>query len=182
MTDSPFSNPSASTPDQVRDYIRDLLALLGDRDPIAVLEAMVPALEERVAAHDEATLRRPEAPGKWSVGQVIQHLADSEIVVGYRLRVTLAEDEPAIPGYDQDLWAQRLGYADASVEAALDQFRALRRVNLPVWRGLTPDDLRRFGHHAERGVETIDQLLKLYAAHDLVHLRQIDRILGTMLK
>lgn len=182
MTASRFANPSASTPEQVQAYIRNLLELLGERDPLEVLETTVAALDERVARHDEAALRRPEAPGKWSVAAVLQHLADSEIVVGYRLRVTLAQDAPQIPGYDQDRWADRLGYADASPADAISQLRALREINLRIWRRLGPEDFRRYGHHAERGVETVDQLLRLYAAHDLVHLRQIDRILAASLR
>jgi hypothetical protein len=53
-------------------------------------------------------LRRPEAPGEWSVAEVLQHLADSDLITGYRIRLMLAQDNPPIPGYDQDAWARRL--------------------------------------------------------------------------
>jgi hypothetical protein len=175
-----FPNLAGEGPEATDAYVAGLVALLGDQDPLAVLSTTPGWLVEAMGGILPAALVRAEGPGKWSVAGVVQHLADSEIVVGYRLRVTLAEDEPTIPGYDQDRWAARLGYADASPDAALGQLRALRDVNLPLWRGLSPEDLRRFGHHAERGVETVDQLLRLYAAHDLVHLRQIDRILATV--
>ena len=73
---------------------------------------------------------RAEAPGKWSIREVIQHLADSDLVGGFRLRMVLAHDPPVMPGYDQDLWATRLGYRDADVHEALEQFAALRAANL----------------------------------------------------
>ena len=57
------------------------------------------------------TLRRPEAPGKWSATEVVQHLADSELVLGFRMRMILTEDRPALQGYDQDRWAGTLRYA-----------------------------------------------------------------------
>ena len=124
----------------------------------------------------EAALRRPEKPGKWSVLQVVQHLADSDLVWAYRVRRILADDRPTISGYDQDLWAERLRYADARLEDALEQFAAVRRANLRLLRALEPDQWSRVGIHSERGEESVAHLTKLYAAHDLVHLRQIARI------
>ena len=62
------------------------------------------------------------------------------------------------------------------IEDALEQFTILRRVNLRLWDSLAPDDLTRVGLHSERGEETLAHLRKLYVAHDLLHLRQLDRI------
>ena len=61
----------------------------------------------------------PERPGKWSVRQVVQHLADSDLVGAFRFRMVLAHDAPELPGYDQDVWAQRLGYQESEVSSAL---------------------------------------------------------------
>ena len=127
---------------------------------------------------DDPAVRRPEAPEKWSAIEVIQHLADSDLVAGYRTRVMLSQDRPPIPGYDQDLWAAEFRYRDVPLSLALDQLRSLRSANLHLWRQLTPEQLRRTGIHAERGPESVEHLLKLMGAHDLVHRRQIDRILA----
>ena len=121
-------------------------------------------------------LRQPEAPGKWSIAQVLQHLADSDLVWGWRLRLILAHDRPPITGYDQDLWAERLHYADADPVQALDELRVLRRGNLWLLDRATPQDLKRVGVHSERGEESVEYLIGLYAGHDLLHLRQIARI------
>lgn len=171
-----FANPAGSAAADAGTYVRNLLALLGDREPLENLERTLEELPAAVRGLDEATLRRPERPGKWSVLQVVQHLADSDLVWAYRVRRILADDRPAISGYDQDRWAERLRYADARVEDALEQFAAVRRANLRLLRALAPEEWSRVGIHAERGEESIAHLTKLYAAHDLVHLRQIARI------
>jgi hypothetical protein len=121
-------------------------------------------------------LAAPEAPGKWSIAQVLQHLADSDLVWGWRVRLILAQDRPPLTGYDQDLWAERLHYADADPVQALEQLRVLRRGNLWLLDRATPEDRQRVGVHSERGEESVEYLCGLYAGHDLLHLRQIARI------
>jgi hypothetical protein len=175
MSDT-FSNPAGAAKDGADRYVRSLLDLLGDRDPLAVQAQLAVSVEQAVAQLTDAQLRQPEKPGKWSVIEVVQHLADSEIVYGYRIRLILAADNPAIEGYDQDAWAQRLRYAETSLPDALSQIRVLRGRTLHLLRGLRPDEWERAGMHSERGRETVRHITKLLAAHDLVHLRQIERI------
>jgi hypothetical protein len=111
---------------------------------------------------------------------VIQHLADSDLVFGYRLRMILTEDSPPLPAYDQDAWARTCRYGDVKLDTALDQLRGLRAANFHVLRGLSSAQLGRVGLHSERGPESAGFLLRLMGAHDLVHRRQIDRILSTV--
>jgi uncharacterized damage-inducible protein DinB len=173
-----FSNPAGSAAGAAGQYVRDLLALLGSREPLAVLAETPGILRAAVAQVPTDMLRRAEAPGKWSVAEVLQHLADSDLITGYRTRLMLAQDNPPIPGYDQDAWALRLHYADAEPSGALAQFEALRVANLALWRRLNESELARTGLHSERGPESVGYLIKLIAAHDLVHFGQITRILG----
>ena len=164
------------TPTQADDYIAALLGLLGDRDPIEVMGETPAALAALVARLSPAELLQPEAPGKWSIGQVVRHLADSELVGAFRLRLILAQDRPTLTPYDQDQWATRLGYAAADVRESLEQFTVLRRSNLRLWAPLTAADLGRVGLHGERGEESLDRMRRQYAGHDLAHLQQIERI------
>ncbi len=166
----------AQQPGGTTSYVRALLDLLGDRDPLAVVEATPTELERAVAGLDDERLRRPEKPGKWSINEVVAHLADSDLVWGYRLRRVLAEERPQITGYDQDLWANRLRYREATLADSLTLLAANRAGNLRLIRAATPAELERAGVHTERGDESVAHMLKLYAAHDLVHLRQIERI------
>jgi len=176
-----FSNPASSSAAATASYVAALLDLIGDKDPVAVLRETTGALRRFLDTVPPEIVGRAEAPGKWSIREVIQHLADSDLVGGFRLRMVLAHDRPPLAGYDQDLWANRLGYRDADVHEALEQFAALRAANVRLWERLTPSDLARVGMHGERGEESLEHMRRLYAAHDLLHLRQLERIRAALL-
>jgi len=171
-----FSNPAGSARAAADEYTRALLEVLGDRDPLTVQSELRTAIERAVVGIPDEKLRMPEMPGKWSIIEVIQHLADTEVVYGYRMRMILAHDTPAIEGYDQDAWARELRYRDTQLNDALEQVRVLRGLNLRLLRGLTPEQWERYGVHSERGPESVRRIAQLVAAHDLVHRRQIERI------
>ena len=160
-------------------YAESLYGLLGSRDALEVQEELLSWLAARTAGLDEATLRRPEAPGKWSVIEVVQHLADTELAYGYRIRMILTHEQWPMELFDREGWARELHYADASLAGALDQLRALRAANLRLYRSLSAAQLARVGIHAERGPESVATCIRLLAGHDLAHRRQVDRILGT---
>ncbi|HJR16798.1 MAG TPA: DinB family protein [Gemmatimonadales bacterium] len=174
-----FSNPAgAAAAAAASAYTRALLGVLGTQDPIEVLAETMGWLQDRTAELDEMTLRRSEAPGKWSVIEVIQHLADSDLVFGFRLRMILTEDQPPLQGYDQDAWARTFQYREVELHTALAQLHGLRVANIHLLKKLSPPQLQRVGRHSERGPESAGFLLRLMAGHDLVHRRQIDRILA----
>jgi hypothetical protein len=173
---SVYTNPAHSSPEQTAAYVRALLELLGDARPLAVLRDTPAALRQALAGLTDTQLSRPEAAGKWSVRQVLRHLADSEIVWAYRLRMILAHDRPPLTGYDQDAWAERLHYETADVTQSLELFAVVRGANLRLLARASAEDLQRVGVHAERGAESIEHLLRLYAGHDLLHLRQLARV------
>ena len=172
-----FANPAGAAAAAAATYVRALLDVLGDQDPLEIAAKQLPWLERCTAGLDEAVLRRPEAPGKWSVIEVIQHLADTEVVLAWRTRQVLTVDQPLIQGYDQDAWARTLGYATMPLDVTLAQLRGVRAANLRLWGSLTPAERARVGLHSERGPESLDLLIRLMGAHDLVHRRQIDRVL-----
>jgi hypothetical protein len=173
---SELSNPASGAKEDADAYIAAVLDLLGDQDPLTVLAATPAELRRLTGDLTEEELAHPEQEGKWSAAQVLQHLADSELVWGYRLRRVLAEDRPSLVGFDQDLWASRLGYANAHAGRAQAMFEALRAVHLAMLQAAGEEHLARFGVHAERGEESIGHMMRLYAGHDLAHRRQLERI------
>jgi len=167
---------SADPVTQPQAYVASLLQALGTRDPLEVLAETPTALRAAVAGLTREQDATPERPEKWSVRQVVQHLADSDLVGAFRFRMVLAHDAPELPGYHQDVWAQRLGYQESEVSSALDEFSTLRNATVRLLRRATPEDMLRVMRHAERGDELLSHMIRTYAGHDLVHLRQIARI------
>jgi hypothetical protein len=158
-----------------RTYVERLLNLLAGRDPIGVLGQTASTLADIVAKHPAEVLRRRAVQGTWTPNEIIGHLTDSEWVYGYRLRLILCEDEPAILGYRQDAWVASQRHNQREPSELVEIFRTLRALNLSVWRRLLPEDLQRSGQHNERGAESLSVMLQMLAGHDLSHLQQISR-------
>ena len=111
-----FTNSISAAKDEADAYINAVLNLLDSKEPLTVLGGLVTELEKLVNGLSDEQLSRPEASEKWSILEVIHHLADSELVWAYRLRMVLAEKQPQITGYDQDRWASQLKYREAKLE------------------------------------------------------------------
>jgi hypothetical protein len=171
-----FTNPISAAAGEADAYIAAVLGLLDEQDPYAVLNATPGLVRRFVTSRSAEQLRQPERSGKWCMLEVLQHLADSELVWAYRMRLVVSEDRPVITGYDQDRWSESLGYRAVDPSHAVEQFDVLRRLNLGLFRTLPAEAFARVGIHSERGAESLDHMVRLYAGHDLVHLRQLNRI------
>ena len=171
-----FTNSAVRSVEEAKAYTSAILDLLGARDPMDVLPRTPDAVRAAIAGLSETQLSQREAPDKWSIRHVVRHLADGDLVWGWRMRMVLAHDRPTITGYDQDLWADRLHYGEADVSLALYEFSVLRRSNLRLLTAASAADMQRVGVHAERGEESVAHMIKMYAGHDLLHLAQIGRI------
>jgi DinB superfamily len=155
-------------------YRERLLGLLGERNPMESLEASSRRIEGVARRLGDAGLSKSYGPGKWTGKQILAHLADAEMAIGFRTRQVLAEDHHRIQGFDEGVWARR--YVDVDHEAALGSFLAARRWNLALFRGLQPSDLERKAVHPERGEETLATIIRLLAGHDLNHLAQLEKL------
>src|SRR5229473_1498349 len=113
------------------------------------------------------------APGKWSIRQIVAHVADSELVGAQRFRQVIAEDNPALGAYDQNAWAKNLDYARRLPKQALESFRRIRAENHELLKSLPEPAFERKGVHAERGPLSLRQLLDNYADHAESHARQM---------
>lgn len=169
-----------TSPDPVsapRAYQDMLLGLLGDDDPAEVQET-TPAELRSLVADAGADLRTRPAEGEWSVIELIGHIVDAELVSSCRYRWILAHDTPAIAGYDQDLWVERLHHATEDEDDLLEVFEALRAANLRLWVRTPVEERSRFGIHEERGPESYELTFKLIAGHDRFHVAQARRALA----
>jgi hypothetical protein len=114
------------------------------------------------------------APGKWSPAEIVAHLADCELVFGFRLRQTLAENAPVIQPFDQDKWGAT--YMGVPAKQALEVFAALRGWNLRLIGLALPEAAERPVTHPERGTMTFLTIVETMAGHDLNHLGQLKRL------
>ena len=148
---------------------------LAGKPPIDVISKTPATLQSLVAKADAAKLTRPPAPGMWSVREILCHLADCELVFGFRLRQTAAEDDPVIQPFDQDHWATT--YTKQSADEALRAFSTFRAWNLAFVRAAGPAALQRKTTHPERGPMTFQTILETMGGHDINHLGQVEGLL-----
>jgi len=122
-------------------------------------------------------LRYRSSPEKWCVLEILGHLADIEIVYGYRLRQMLADTEPVLAPLDQDAWARNLHYLDSPPSELLAFYGLGRHHNLRLLRTLQPADLSKSAFHPEMQQKmTVADLVQRMAAHGAAHLQQIEKL------
>jgi hypothetical protein len=143
------------------------------------MQAAAPArLAKLLKGVSPAKARKRPAPGKWSIAEIVAHIADTELVGGYRMRAILGQPGTPIIGFDQDAWVTALHYDKRDLKKSFEQYRALREANLALLKSLTPEQWKHEGLHSERGPESVETMARMYAGHDLNHFEQIARILG----
>ncbi|HZL56148.1 MAG TPA: DinB family protein [Bryobacteraceae bacterium] len=113
------------------------------------------------------------APGKWTIRQLVRHLADTEIVVGMRMRQIVAEDKPTLIPFDQEKWAARLGYENTDAFDSLGRFQSLRDDTARILEALPAEAFDRVGVHPERGEKSLLEWLRVFGKHVFTHAEQI---------
>lgn len=161
------------TPQQ---YTKRILSYVGGRNPLRVQQATAKKLERVIRPLSRHQLRRRPAPGKWSIAEILAHLAETELVGGYRIRMILSANRTPIQAFDQNVWAANSNYAAQDPQKSLRMFRVLREANLALLRSLPRSKWRCYGIHAERGKESVARVAQMFAGHDINHLMQIERI------
>jgi hypothetical protein len=158
-------------------YIKRVLGYLEGKKPLDVLAATPGQIEHLVAGVAKERLSKRPGPDTWSVNEILAHLADVELVQGFRIRISLGASGAAIQGFDQDVWAQYSDYASHDPALSLEAYRVTRERTLRLLKSLTPEMWERFGMHSERGKETVRRISEMMAGHDINHARQIEAIL-----
>jgi uncharacterized damage-inducible protein DinB len=153
---------------------------LGRRNVLGALAAAPGTIARAVGRARGRTLARRPARGEWSVVEVLAHLLDGEVTVGFRIRKIAAEPGTAVVAWDQEKWTERLRHRRADARQVLDAYAALRAANVAQARRLAPAARRLRGRHPEYGPISIAQVLEHFAEHDLNHLEQIRATLRSL--
>jgi DinB superfamily len=157
-------------------YTKRILSHIDGKDPLKVQKSTAKKLDKLTRRLSKKEIRRRPAPGKWSIAEILAHLADAEVVGSWRIRQILGADGTPIQAYDQNVWAETFRYEDRDPRESLRLFRVLRENNLLLLKSVPRKLWENHGMHAERGKETIAQIVRMFAGHDLNHLQQIEKI------
>jgi len=163
------------TPQQ---YTQRILGNVEGMQPLAVQAETPGKLERLIKGIPIGELRTRPAPEEWSVSEIVAHLADGEIVGAFRIRFILGSPGSPVIAYDQDKWVTAGHYDKRDPHKSVEQFRVLREANLALLKSLEPEQWNLYGMHSERGPESIEQIVRMFAGHDINHLQQIERILA----
>jgi hypothetical protein len=154
-------------------YRQRMFSYLGASGPLK-LQVAPGKLAKLLKGVGAAKARKRPAPEKWSILEIVSHLADTELVLGYRIRAILGAPGAPMIGFDQDVWVTALDYDKRDLRKGLEQYRALRETNLALLKILAPEQWKHHGRHSERGAETIETIVRMTAGHDLNHSHQIE--------
>lgn len=148
------------------------------KDPLEAQAQTPIVLAELVGDVSDARLVERPSPGKWSIGEILAHLAEDEIATAWRYRQMVEHSGIELAGFDQDLWAKIGNYSRRAPQESLTLFKLMRIANLEFLSGLSTEQWKCFGIHAERGRITVGDLATHMAGHDANHVEQIKRILS----
>ena len=162
----------------VEQYRNRMFGYVGDRDSLKLQAAAPAKLAKLLKGVSPAKARKRPAPGKWSIAEIVAHIADTELVGGYRIRAILGQPGTQIIGFDQDTWVTALHYDKRDLRKSFEQYRGLREANLALLKSLTPEQWKHHGMHSERGEESVEMIVRMFAGHDINHIQQIERILA----
>jgi hypothetical protein len=164
-------------PETVQEYTSRLLSYADGKDPLRLQQAAPKKLAQLIKGKTKKQLTRKPAPDKWSIAEIVAHLADAELAIGWRMRKILAQNTVPLDAYDQDIWANTFGYKKRDPRRSLASYHALREANIILLKSVPRNLWTNYGVHAERGNESINHMVKLTAGHDINHLRQVEAIL-----
>jgi hypothetical protein len=161
-----------------QEYTQRILGYVEGKQPLSVQAATAKKLDRLIKGVSMAKLRKRPAPEKWSVSEIVAHLADGEIVGAFRMRLILGSPGANIVAYDQDKWVTSGHYDKRDPRKSVEQFRVLREANLALLKSLRPEQWKHYGIHSERGQESMEHIVRMFAGHDINHLQQIEKILA----
>ena len=163
-------------PETAQEYTQRLLGYVEGKKPLSIQRATPAKLAALLKRFDRKQVSKRPAADKWSVAEIVAHLADTELVVSWRLRQTLTANGTPIQAYDQDAWAETFKYGRRNPKVSLNTFRMLRENNLALLKSVSKDLLDNYGIHQERGRESVQRVAQMVAGHDINHIQQIERI------
>jgi uncharacterized damage-inducible protein DinB len=165
MTAAAFPRPDAA---EYTPYYGTYIGKVPEGDLLLTLEDQRRETQRLLAGLSEARALHRYAPGKWSIKEVIGHLADTERVFCYRALRFARADDTALPGFDEKAWVPAGKFDSRSLQALAAELDAVRRATLALFRGLDATALSRRGT-ANNNAVTVRALAWIIAGHERHH-------------
>lgn len=169
-------------PETAEQYISRILGYVEGQDAIKTQRATAARLQKAMKGLTSSQLKWRPQPAKWSIAEIIAHLADAEIVASWRMRSVIGENGVTIQPFDQDSWASVFKYQNRDARRSLELFRTLRENNLAMLKEISKETWDNYGMHLERGKESIAHLTRMFAGHDTNHVLQVEGIVKELKK
>ena len=160
-------------------YVARISGYVEGQNHFKVFQSTAGKLQRLMKRVPQSRLKKQTAPDKWSAAEILGHLAESEIVFGYRVRMILGSNGTPIQAFDQNKWHENAGYLTRSPKKTFELFRILRESNVGLLKSLKKERWDFYGNHQERGHESIARMVELYAGHDVNHVKQIESLVKT---
>jgi len=146
------------------------------RDALKVISATPGKLRSLMRGLTPAQIKKRVRPDKWSIHEIVLHLADCELMFASRCRLTAFDDRPFLQPFNQEYWMTGKLREKESTADAMTRFEVLRKSQLALYKALPKADFGRAGTHPERGEVTLRITFETCAGHDLNHLGQIEAL------
>jgi hypothetical protein len=169
-------------PETAEQYIQRILGHVEGQDALKMQKGTAAKLKTLTRRLTPKQLKWKSAPDKWSIAEILAHLADAEIVASWRMRQVIGANGTTIQPFDQNVWASVFQYGKRDVKHSIETFRILRENNLAMLKSIPREAWENYGMHQERGKETIAHLTRMFAGHDMNHVRQIEGIVAQLKK
>lgn len=163
-------------------YINRILGYVEGQDAIKVQKGTAARLKKAISGLNAVQLKWRPQPAKWSIAEIIAHLADAEVVASWRMRSVIGENGVTIQPFDQDAWASTFNYRARDAKRSLEVFKTLRENNLAMLKEIPKETWDNYGMHLERGKETIAHSARMFAGHDTNHVLQVEGIVKELKK
>jgi hypothetical protein len=165
------------TPDEYAAHHGHYVALVPEGDIVDLLRRQESQTAERIRALPASKADWAYAPGKWTIKEVLGHMADTERVMSYRALRFAREDPTPLAFFDENAWVPAGRFGERTLQSLLDEFLAVRAATIALFDGLPADAWSRRGTFSG-ATATVRAIACVICGHELHHLAVLEERYG----
>ena len=153
-------------------YYYEYIRRVPPGDVLAFLETQLNQTLDLLRGLSDEQVQAYPAPGEWNIKQIMGHLCDTERIFAYRALRIARGDKVPLPGFEQNPYVENGGFEQRSLADLLDEFAAVRRSSLLLFRSFSPEAVLQIGTASDNPV-SVRALIYCCAGHEHHHLESI---------